>query len=99
MVPCPAQVPARPTPLGVLPDLAEDALRVVSAKLLEYAGKGGYADKAEDAIKLCTSAEAATPSQSGSTIPWRSTRGGSSAVPGCPRPPLRSPDRAPASGL
>lgn len=63
MVPCPAQAPARPTPLGALPDLAEDALRIVSAKLLEYAGKGGYADKAEDAIKLCASAAAAVPSK------------------------------------
>lgn len=63
MVPCPVQVPARPTPLGVLPESAEDALRVVSAKLLEYAGKGGYADKADDAIKLCASAEAAVPSK------------------------------------
>lgn len=63
MVPCPAQVPARPTPLGALPELTEDALRVVGAKLLEYAGKGGYADKAEDAIKLCASAAAAVPSK------------------------------------
>lgn len=53
MVPCPAKAPVRPSALGELPAVAEDALRIVSAKLLEYAGKGGYADKAEDAIATC----------------------------------------------
>lgn len=51
--PCPVEAPARPVPLETLPDNAVDALRMVTAKLLEYAGAGGYADQAEAAIGVC----------------------------------------------
>lgn len=56
MVPCPAVAPARPAKLGPLPADAAGALLVVSAKLLEYAGAGGYADRAEDALSTCSKA-------------------------------------------
>ncbi len=53
--PCPVTVPARPAPIDpdTLPADARDALRIVTAKLLEYAGAGGYADRAEAAIAVC----------------------------------------------
>lgn len=51
--PCPVEAPERPAPLDTLPDNAVDALRMVTAKLLEYAGAGGYADRAEAAIGVC----------------------------------------------
>ncbi|SNT19196.1 hypothetical protein [Sphingopyxis indica] len=53
-VPCPVEVPARPAPIGALPSDARDALRIVGAKLLEYAGPGAYADRADAALRICT---------------------------------------------
>jgi len=52
---CPVTVPARPTPLPAkMPtDLAKFAATVL-AKLVEYAGPGRYADKADAALKTCT---------------------------------------------
>lgn len=52
--PCPASKPDRPAPVGALPSNARDALRIVTAKLLEYVGPGGYAERAEKAIDICT---------------------------------------------
>jgi hypothetical protein len=54
--PCPVTVPARPAPIGALPANARDALRIAAAKLLEFAGPGGYADKADAALVICTKA-------------------------------------------
>jgi hypothetical protein len=54
--PCPVTAPERPAPVGALPSNARDALRIVSAKLLEYVGPGGYADRADSAIGICTKA-------------------------------------------
>lgn len=55
--PCPVTVPARPAPIGALPTNARDALRIAAAKLLEWAGDGGYADRADAAIAICTKAD------------------------------------------
>ena len=52
--PCAATAPARPEATGTLPAQAADAVRVLAAKLLEWAGEGGYADRAEAAIAECT---------------------------------------------
>ena len=54
MRPCPAEAPPRPAPIGDVPTDALAALRIVTAKLLEYAGAGGYADRAEAALAICT---------------------------------------------
>jgi len=53
--PCPVTVPTRPAPLtSKMPtDLAKFAATAL-AKLVEYAGPGRYADKADAAIKTCT---------------------------------------------
>lgn len=53
--PCPVTIPARPAPLpAIMPtDLAKFAATVL-AKLVEYAGPGRYADKADAALKTCT---------------------------------------------
>lgn len=53
MRPCPVTAPERPAPITDLPANARDALRVVVAKLLEWQGAGGYADRAEAAIAVC----------------------------------------------
>ena len=52
--PCAAVAPARPAAVGSLPAQAGDAVLVLAAKLLEWAGEGGYADRAEAAIGECT---------------------------------------------
>lgn len=50
--PCPGERAARPTPLiSPLPTDLETLAAVLAAKLVEYAGPGKYADKA-DAIML-----------------------------------------------
>lgn len=53
--PCPVTIPERPAPLpAVMPtDLAKFAATVL-AKLVEYAGPGRYADKADAALRTCT---------------------------------------------
>ena len=53
MRPCPVAKPVRPADLTALPDDARDAVLVLYAKLLEYAGPGGYADQADKAIGVC----------------------------------------------
>lgn len=53
--PCPAKVPKRPDPLAKpLPTDLGPLLDVVSAKLEEWAGKGAYGEKADAALKTCT---------------------------------------------
>ena len=52
-VPCAAKPVERPEPVGTLPPGAADAVIVLAAKLLEWAGKGGYADRADTAIESC----------------------------------------------
>lgn len=52
--PCAATIPVRPEPLGVLPSDAVAALAITGAKLVEYAGKGKYADRATAALRTCT---------------------------------------------
>ncbi len=53
--PCPMTAPTRPAKIGPLPVNAIDALKLVGAKLLEYAGPGAYADRADAAIAICAS--------------------------------------------
>lgn len=55
MKPCPADKPARPEKVGRLPTNAVDAVYVLSAKLLEWSGPGGYGDKADAALTICKS--------------------------------------------
>lgn len=54
-VPCPATAPARPDTINpnALPPNAVDSVRLLFARLLEWQGSGGYADKAEAAIEIC----------------------------------------------
>jgi hypothetical protein len=53
--PCPVVAPVRPDalPVATLPRDARDAVRVVYARLLEWAGAGGYGDQADATIRLC----------------------------------------------
>lgn len=52
--PCPITTPVRPAPLArPLPTDAVKLLALVAAKLVEYSGAGGYADRADAAIELC----------------------------------------------
>ena len=52
--PCPADAPVRPPPLAKpLPTDAKRLSVVLAAKLLEYAGDGKYADRAEAYFKAC----------------------------------------------
>lgn len=57
--PCPVTKPTRPAPLPkpMPTDLARFAATVL-AKLAEYAGPGGYADRADAAIDTCQKASA-----------------------------------------
>ena len=51
--PCPAVRPARPEGIGKLsPDLAQ-LVAQLGAKLKEYSGEGGYADRAEAYFDAC----------------------------------------------
>ena len=55
--PCPVKEPARPAALQrPLPTDAVSLAALLGAKLLEYAGPGGYADRAHDAIETCNRA-------------------------------------------
>lgn len=55
MRPCPVTIPERPATLRAedLPDDARDALRVAVASLLQFQAPGGYADRAEAALRIC----------------------------------------------
>lgn len=53
-VPCPAQRPARPAPLGPLPADLETLAALLAAKVKEYAGPGAYADQADAIMARCT---------------------------------------------
>lgn len=55
--PCPGTRPERPAPLGPIPADPVQALALVGAKLLEYAGAGKYADKAEVYFQTCPPGE------------------------------------------
>lgn len=53
--PCPAKRPDRPSALArPLPDTPAQLIDLLTAKLTEWAGAGGYGDKADAAIALCT---------------------------------------------
>lgn len=51
--PCPGPRPERPEPLGPLPTDAVKLAAVLGAKLLEYAGPGMYADRADAIFDRC----------------------------------------------
>lgn len=52
--PCPGDQPKRPAPLPTpLPDDYEQLAAVLAAKLVEYAGLGMYADKADAIMARC----------------------------------------------
>lgn len=52
-VPCPIEAPVRPAPIGKLPSGSRQLNAALGAKLKEYAAPGGYADKADAAIRTC----------------------------------------------
>ena len=54
-VPCvtAADVPVRPAPLAARPAADRDAVRMLLAKLLEWAGPGAYGDRAHGIFKEC----------------------------------------------
>lgn len=55
--PCPVTIPQRPAPLTKpLPTDAAKLAATLGAKLVEYAGPGRYADKADAALKICLKA-------------------------------------------
>lgn len=53
MVKCPGAAPDRPAPLGPLPTDAVKLAAVLGAKLMEYAGSGGYADRSQAIFDRC----------------------------------------------
>lgn len=54
-LPCSATVPARPAPLAKpLPTDAIALSALLGAKLLEYSGPGGFADRALASLSICT---------------------------------------------
>jgi hypothetical protein len=53
--PCPVTRPARPTPLArPLPADSRALAAVLADKLLEWAGAGGYGERADAALTTCT---------------------------------------------
>ena len=54
-VPCvaAADVPVRPAPLAARPAADRDAVRMLLAKLLEWAGPGAYGDRARVIFREC----------------------------------------------
>ncbi len=54
--PCPAVAPTRPAPLGAVPAALAPLAALLAAKLKEYAAPGGYADRAEAALRICRDA-------------------------------------------
>lgn len=55
MVKCPGAAPERPAPLGPLPTDAVKLAAVLGAKLAEYSGSGGFADRAQAIFSRCLS--------------------------------------------
>ncbi len=52
--PCPVTQPVKPAPLAKpLPTKSDALIAVLVEKLAEYAGQGGYAERAEQAIASC----------------------------------------------
>lgn len=52
--PCPATRPERPAPLArPLPTDANALAAVLLSKLIEWAGPGGYGDRADTALDIC----------------------------------------------
>lgn len=52
--PCPVTKPKRPAPLAKpLPTDAVQLAELLGAKLLEYAGPGAFADRADAALETC----------------------------------------------
>ena len=55
--PCPVAVPQRPAPLATpLPSSVEQLAALLGAKLAEWAGPGGYGERADAAIRTCVAA-------------------------------------------
>lgn len=53
--PCPVAIPQRPAPLArPLPDSPARLVDLLTAKLKEWAGEGGYGDRADAALHTCT---------------------------------------------
>lgn len=53
--PCPAKKPTAPAPLEKpLPTDLGALVDVLTAKLAEWAGRGGYGERAEAALEVCT---------------------------------------------
>jgi hypothetical protein len=53
--PCPVTVPTKPAPLAKpLPSDPARLVDLLTAKLIEWAGTGGYGERADDALKVCT---------------------------------------------
>ncbi len=51
---CPETFPKRPGAIGALPSDLQKLAAVLGAKLMEYAGPGGYADRVEAAHGACS---------------------------------------------
>lgn len=51
--PCPGEIPTRPDALGPLPTDAVELAARLAAKLVEYSGPGGYADRADAWMQRC----------------------------------------------
>ena len=53
--PCAAVVPSKPAPLvRPLPQTSDALIALLGAKLMEWAGPGGYSERAEAIITRCT---------------------------------------------
>lgn len=52
--PCPITIPTRPSKLATpLPSDLERLAATLASKLMEYTAPGGYADRAEAALRTC----------------------------------------------
>lgn len=62
LAPCPVTRPERPAPLAKpLPTAPRALIDLLTAKLLEWAGPGGYGEKADAAIETCVNGSAPPP--------------------------------------
>lgn len=53
--PCPVTVPRKPAPLSrPLPHDSIQLAALLAGKLLEWAGPGGYGERADAALRVCT---------------------------------------------
>lgn len=50
---CPETLPKRPAAIGALPGDLQKLAALLGAKMMEYAGPGGYADRVEAAHEAC----------------------------------------------